>query len=127
MGEPRRAGKSHAAGNQIPSPSHSGGTGLLVRRLAGMLAGRMGQTPTLLPGDAGENPLQGALGGPDPCLTRTPGRKRLKTENAAGKTPAALRGDNLRGFRPRARRTASDRALHFYRAWLDGGSNKHRE
>src|ERR1035437_8636287 len=47
---------AHADGNEIPSPSHAGGVGLAVRRLAGVLAGRMGQIPAALFGDGGEGP-----------------------------------------------------------------------
>jgi len=50
----RRGRKQHADGDEIPSPSRTGGTGLPVRRLARVLAGRLGQTPDVLPGDAGE-------------------------------------------------------------------------
>jgi hypothetical protein len=43
-----RSEHKHADGNQIPAPSHAGGVGLAVRRLAGVLAGRMGQIPFVL-------------------------------------------------------------------------------
>src|SRR5712691_657877 len=49
-----KEGQKHADGNEIPSPSHTGGAGLPVRRLAGMLVGWLGQTPDVLPGDAGK-------------------------------------------------------------------------
>src|ERR1035437_7788349 len=46
-GRAGRAGQTeshkHADGNEVPSPSHAGGVGLAVRRLASLLAGRMGQ------------------------------------------------------------------------------------
>ena len=49
----------HEVGGQmlmeIPSPSHPGGDRLPVRRLAGLLVGRMGQIPAVLSGDAGED------------------------------------------------------------------------
>ena len=53
---------AHAVGNEIPSPSHAGRGGLAVRRLAGLLAGRLGEIPAALFGDAGE--------GPSPVRTR---------------------------------------------------------
>src|SRR5713226_7259329 len=39
---------------QIPSASHSGVVRLPVRRLSGVLVGRLGQTPAVLSGYAGE-------------------------------------------------------------------------
>ncbi|MCU1338465.1 MAG: hypothetical protein JWO19_4046 [Bryobacterales bacterium] len=48
------AGK-HADGNKVPSPPHFGNIGLTVRRLAGVLVGWLGETPDVLPGDAGED------------------------------------------------------------------------
>src|ERR1019366_675416 len=47
---------AHADGNEIPSPAHAGGVGLAVRRLAGVLAGRVGQIPAAFSGDGGESP-----------------------------------------------------------------------
>ena len=51
----QRSGRQrHADGNEIPSAANPGGTWLAVRRLAGVLVGRMEQTPNVLPGNAGE-------------------------------------------------------------------------
>ena len=49
----------HADGNEVPSPSHSGGGGLVVGRMAGLLTGGMGQIPAVLSGDAGEGSASG--------------------------------------------------------------------
>jgi hypothetical protein len=47
--------EQHADGYKVPSPSHFGNVGLTVRRLARVLAGRLGETPDVLPGDADES------------------------------------------------------------------------
>ena len=46
----KKGRKSHAAGNEIPSPSHPGGARLPVRRLAGVVAGWLAPAPVVLPG-----------------------------------------------------------------------------
>jgi hypothetical protein len=50
-----RSGLHHATGNQIPPPSHARGDRLPLRRLAGVLARRLGQKPPVLFGHAGED------------------------------------------------------------------------
>src|SRR5439155_18396348 len=45
----------HASRDQIPAPSHTGGAGLPVRRLARVLVGRLGQTPHVLHRDGGQS------------------------------------------------------------------------
>src|ERR1035437_2790378 len=52
----RRSKHKHADGNEIPSPSHAGRVRLAVRRLAGLLAGGMGQIPAAFSGDGSEDP-----------------------------------------------------------------------
>jgi hypothetical protein len=57
----RTGRKPHAVGNEIPSPSHRSYFGLLVRRLASVLARGLDQTPAQLPGYAGESSEEGGL------------------------------------------------------------------
>jgi hypothetical protein len=49
---------AHADGDEIPSASHAGGVGLVVRRLAGLLVGRIGQIPAVLSGHVGEGAVR---------------------------------------------------------------------
>src|SRR6185436_1756255 len=44
--------KHHATGNEIPPAEYTRYAGLPIRRLAGVLAGRLEPTPDLLPGPA---------------------------------------------------------------------------
>jgi hypothetical protein len=44
----------HATGNQVPSPPGAGHDRVSLRRLAGLLAGRLGPRPPVLPGDGRE-------------------------------------------------------------------------
>src|SRR3989442_11045855 len=44
--------KHHATGNEVPQAEYTGYAGLPIRRLAGVLAGRLEPTPDLLPGPA---------------------------------------------------------------------------
>jgi hypothetical protein len=53
----------HATGNEVPPPEYSGYAGLQVRRLAGVVAGRLEPTPALLPGLIGSGRTLG-------CRTR---------------------------------------------------------
>ena len=47
--------KHHATGNEVPPAEYTGYAGLPIRRLAGVLAGRMGPTPDLLCRDGAES------------------------------------------------------------------------
>ena len=42
--------KHHATGNEVPQAEYTGYAGFPIRRLAGVLAGRLESTPDLLPG-----------------------------------------------------------------------------
>src|SRR5438046_2891989 len=46
----------HAIGNEISAPSHTSHDGLPLRRLAGVLAGRLDPAPFVLPGHGGAAP-----------------------------------------------------------------------
>ena len=69
-----------AYGNEIPKACGILGAGLSIRRLASLLAGRMGQTPPLLFGDAGEGGLQETLRQPTGAEPEPPQEKRRKQE-----------------------------------------------
>ena len=82
----RTGRKPHADGNEIPSPSHRSYFGLLVRRLASVLARGLDQTPAQLPGDAGEGSKEGGLEKATPPGTRHGGVEvgRLLGREAVG-------------------------------------------
>lgn len=54
-----KSGRHNAARNQVPSPSDSRDAGLALRRLGGVLAGRLEQVAAALSGDGGAGRLQG--------------------------------------------------------------------
>ena len=92
---------AHAPRNQIPAFENIGHVGLPVRRLASLLARRMDPAPAFLHRDGGSRHRLGKI---DRSLLNREGRR--VNRNAAGKTPAALRGGDLRGLRPRPSRCA---------------------
>ena len=51
-----RSCQRRAIGNEIPPPSHARRVGLPLRRLAGVLAGRLDPAPFVLPGHGGAAP-----------------------------------------------------------------------
>src|SRR5437016_7181723 len=59
--------KHHATGNEVPPAEYTGYAGLPIRRLAGVLAGRLEPTPDLLPGPVSSGRTLSPVNTP-PCL-----------------------------------------------------------
>src|SRR6266700_6226745 len=60
----------HATGNEVPQAEYTGYAGLPIRRLAGVLAGRLEPTPDLLPGSVSSGRILNPVNTPPPASSR---------------------------------------------------------
>src|SRR5207249_222228 len=59
--------KYHATGNEVPPAEYTGYAGFPIRRLAGVLAGRLEPTPDLLPGSVSSGRTLSPVNTPPPA------------------------------------------------------------
>src|SRR5207247_9267762 len=62
--------KHHATGNEVPPAEYTGYAALPIRRLAGVLAGRLEPTPHLLPGSVSSGRTLSPVNTPPPASSR---------------------------------------------------------